>query len=77
MVGSGGVIMLNGKTAIVTGGSRGIGAAIVKKFASMGANVAVIYAGNKEAADAVCEACTHEYGVKAAAFQVLKLLFGT
>ena len=61
--------MLNGKTAIVTGGSRGIGAAIVKKFASMGANVAVIYAGNKEAADAVCEACTHEYGVKAAAFQ--------
>ena len=61
--------MLNGKTAIVTGGSRGIGAALVKKFASMGANVAVIYAGNKEAADAVCEACTHEYGVKAAAFQ--------
>lgn len=61
--------MLNGKTAIVTGGSRGIGAAIVKKFASMGANVAVIYAGNKDAADAVCEACAQEYGVKAAAFQ--------
>ena len=61
--------MLKGKTAIVTGGSRGIGAAIVKKFASMGANVAVIYAGNKEAANAVCEACTREYGVKAAAFQ--------
>ena len=61
--------MLNGKTAIITGGSRGIGAAIVKKFASMGASVAVIYAGNKEAADAVCEACTQEYGVKAAAFQ--------
>ncbi len=61
--------MLKGKTAIVTGGSRGIGAAIVKKFASMGANVAVIYAGNKEAADAVCEACTQAYGVKAAVFQ--------
>ena len=61
--------MLNGKTAIITGGSRGIGAAIVKKFASMGANVTVIYAGNKEAADTVCEACTQEYGVKAAAFQ--------
>ena len=61
--------MLNGKTAIVTGGSRGIGAAIVKKFASMGANVAVIYAGSKEAADAVCEACGREYGVKAAAFR--------
>lgn len=61
--------MLNGKTAIVTGGSRGIGAAIVKKFASLGAQVAVIYAGSKESADAVCEACTQEYGVKAEAFQ--------
>lgn len=61
--------MLNGKTAIVTGGSRGIGAAIVKKFASMGTNVAVIYAGNKAAADAVCEACTQNYGVKAEAFR--------
>ena len=61
--------MLKGKTAIVTGGSRGIGAAIVKKFASMGADVAVIYAGNKDAAAAVCEACTREYGVRAAAFQ--------
>ena len=46
--------MLKGKTAIVTGGSRGIGAAIAEKFASMGANIAVIYAGNQEAAEAVC-----------------------
>ena len=61
--------MLKGKTAIVTGGSRGIGAAIVKKFASMGANVAAVYAGNREAAEAVCEVCAREYGVKAAAFQ--------
>ena len=61
--------MLSGKTAIVTGGSRGIGAAIVKKFAAQGANVAVIYAGNVEAANAVCEECTREYGVKALAYQ--------
>lgn len=61
--------MLKGKTAIVTGGSRGIGAAIVKKLASMGANAAVIYAGSQEAAAGVCDACTREYGVKAAAFQ--------
>ena len=32
--------MLTGKTAVVTGGSRGIGAAIVRKLASQGANVA-------------------------------------
>ena len=61
--------MLKGKTAIVTGGSRGIGAAIVKKFASMGADVAVIYAGSREAAEAVCQECRERFGVKAAAYQ--------
>lgn len=39
--------MLTGKTAVVTGGSRGIGAAIVRKLASQGANVAVVYAGSQ------------------------------
>ena len=61
--------MLKGKTAIVTGGSRGIGAAIVREFASRGANVAVIYAGNAEAAEAVCEGCRTEFGVQAKAYR--------
>lgn len=60
--------MLKGKTAVVTGGSRGIGEAIVYKLASMGANVAVIYAGNTFAAENVCEKCKH-YGVEAKAYQ--------
>ncbi len=60
--------MLKGKVAIVTGGSRGIGGAIARRFASMGANIAVIYAGNAEAAQQVCEACG-EYGVKARAYR--------
>ncbi len=42
---------LTGKTAIVTGGSRGIGRAIAVALAAEGANVAVIYAGNTAAAD--------------------------
>ena len=49
--------MLKGKTAIVTGGSRGIGEAIAYKLASMGANIAVIYAGNASAAENVCNKC--------------------
>ncbi|MCQ2433099.1 MAG: 3-oxoacyl-ACP reductase FabG, partial [Clostridia bacterium] len=62
-------MMIQGKTAIVTGGSRGIGRAITEKLASLGANVAVIYAGNKDAAEAVCSFCEETYGIKARAYQ--------
>lgn len=61
--------MLKGKTAVVTGGSRGIGAAVVNKLASLGADVAVIYAGNAEAAEAVCARCRENYGVKALSYR--------
>lgn len=60
--------MLSGKTAVVTGASRGIGAAIALKLASMGANIAVIYAGNEEAALEVCRSCREEYGVQAVCY---------
>lgn len=61
--------MLKGKTAVVTGGSRGIGEAITYKLASMGANIAVIYAGNRDAAENVCIKCGEVNGVKAQAYQ--------
>lgn len=61
--------MLKEKTAVVTGGSRGIGEAIVYKMASLGANVAVVYAGNTTAAEKVCEKCKQEYSVEAKAYQ--------
>lgn len=61
--------MLNGKTAVVTGGSRGIGEAIVYKLASMGANIAIIYAGNAAAAEKVCKKCGQRYSVEARAYQ--------
>ena len=44
---------LDGKTALVTGGSRGIGRAIALKLASEGAAVAINYAGNAKAAEDV------------------------
>jgi len=44
-------MQLKGKTAVVTGGSRGIGRAIALELASCGANVAVNYTSNSKAAD--------------------------
>lgn len=60
--------MLKGKTAIVTGGSRGIGAAICKRFAEQGANIALLYAGNTQKAEET-KAALQEMGVKAEACQ--------
>ncbi|MGD9764915.1 MAG: SDR family oxidoreductase [Candidatus Binatia bacterium] len=45
---------LVGRTAIVTGGSRGIGAAIARKLAAAGCDVAVLYYSSHERADALC-----------------------
>lgn len=46
---------LKGKTALVTGASRGIGRGIAEVFADEGANVAVNYLGSEQGATAVAE----------------------
>tara|TARA_Y100001934_G_scaffold90592_1_gene112140 strand:+ start:1951 stop:2871 length:921 start_codon:yes stop_codon:yes gene_type:complete len=47
---------LEGRTALITGGSRGIGRAIVDRFAAEGADVAINYTSNADAAEAAAEA---------------------
>ena len=59
---------LTGKTAVVTGGSRGIGRAICLKLAGQGANIVLNYAGNAAAAEETRAAC-EALGVRALAVQ--------
>lgn len=60
--------LLENKTTIITGGSRGIGEAICKKFAENGANVAFTYLSSEERAKKL-EAELKKQGVKAKAYK--------
>lgn len=60
--------LLENKTALITGGSRGIGEAIVLKFAEHGANIAFTYLSSDEKAKALEDKLT-AMGVKAKAYK--------
>ena len=60
--------LLEGKVAIITGASRGIGSGIAKVFAEQGANVAFTYSSSVESA-AVLENELNALGVKAKGYQ--------
>jgi 3-oxoacyl-[acyl-carrier protein] reductase len=59
---------LSGKVALVTGGSRGLGAATAEALAAAGADVAITYVASKAKADAVVEKLKAK-GVRALAVQ--------
>jgi 3-oxoacyl-[acyl-carrier protein] reductase len=59
---------LTGKVALVTGGSRGIGAATARALADQGADVAISYSASPEKANAVVEGLKKQ-GVRAFAFR--------
>ncbi|MBT2724517.1 SDR family NAD(P)-dependent oxidoreductase [Bacillus sp. ISL-46] len=54
---------LQGKTVIVTGGGRGIGAAVSKMFALRGANVVVNFLQNEEAARRIVDEVRESGGI--------------
>ena len=54
---------LTGRAAIITGGSKGLGAAIAEGLASAGANVLLV-SRNIEEAQAAADAIVSDYGVK-------------
>ncbi|WP_025740370.1 3-oxoacyl-[acyl-carrier-protein] reductase [Aquimarina pacifica] len=60
--------LLEGKTAIITGATRGIGKGIAQVFAQQGANVAFTYSSSVDAATAL-EKELNELGVKAKGYQ--------
>lgn len=60
---------LKGKTALVTGGSRGLGAAICRSLAREGANIVVNYQSSVEKANAIKDMLMREFSVQALAIQ--------
>jgi len=59
-----------GKTLFISGGTRGIGKAIVYAFAKEGCNVAFTYASRSETADEIVADLENNYGVKSRAYRL-------
>jgi 3-oxoacyl-[acyl-carrier protein] reductase len=62
-------MMLKGKTALITGASRGIGKGIAEVFAQNGANIAFTFASSVEKAKLFEQELSQQYGVKVKGYQ--------
>lgn len=56
------------KTLVISGGTRGIGRAIVEEFAQVGVNVAFTYNSNEELANTLAKELEAKFGIKAKAY---------
>ncbi len=61
---------MKGKTLVISGGTRGIGRAIVESFAKKGANIAFTYNSNEELAKEQVKELEKKYSVKARAYKL-------
>ena len=59
---------MQGKTLVISGGTRGIGRAIVLSFAKLGVNIAFTYNSNEEMAKEQVAELEKKYGIKARAY---------
>ena len=59
---------MQGKTLVISGGTKGIGKECVYKFASNGVNVAFTYNSNGEVAEEICKDVESKFGVKCKAY---------
>ena len=62
---------LKGRKVLVTGASRGLGAAIAKAFAEEGCDLAITYLGSKDKAEAVAINLRVSNGIKVAVLQAV------
>ncbi len=62
-------MLLQGKTALITGATRGIGKGLARRFAAEGANIAFTYAASAEAAARLQQELESEFGVKVRGWQ--------
>nr|XP_023907993.1 uncharacterized protein LOC112019713 [Quercus suber]POF16541.1 granaticin polyketide synthase putative ketoacyl reductase 2 [Quercus suber] len=60
---------LKGKNVLITGGGRGLGAEIARKFAAQGSNIAINYVSSHVSADQLAKELQDEYSVKTTVIQ--------
>lgn len=64
-------IDLKGKTVLITGGSRGLGAEIARKFAAQGCNLCINYANSKSDAEKLVQSLEKDFAIKGVAIQAV------